>query len=127
MVSCTSLGLSWVSEPIFEKRCETLSNRSISFCISAIMLLSTSWVSSNWIQAMSDDKGVPSWCAVSFAIPAQTWFCSAFRKDEHTSELQSQFHLVCRLLLEKKKDFLHFRLFHPSACGSQSPEHESPR
>src|SRR5689334_3181182 len=23
--------------------------------------------------------------------------------DEHTSELQSQFHLVCRLLLEKKK------------------------
>src|SRR5689334_24519387 len=27
-------------------------------------------------------------------------FC---RSEEHTSELQSQFHLVCRLLLEKKK------------------------
>src|SRR5689334_23980438 len=26
-----------------------------------------------------------------------------FRSEEHTSELQSQFHLVCRLLLEKKK------------------------
>src|SRR5689334_25286881 len=26
------------------------------------------------------------------------------RSEEHTSELQSQFHLVCRLLLEKKKD-----------------------
>src|SRR5438309_8268509 len=29
--------------------------------------------------------------------------CSwAARSEEHTSELQSQFHLVCRLLLEKK-------------------------
>src|SRR5438309_5477684 len=27
----------------------------------------------------------------------------AQRSEEHTSELQSQFHLVCRLLLEKKK------------------------
>src|SRR5689334_24005029 len=28
------------------------------------------------------------------------------RSEEHTSELQSQFHLVCRLLLEKKKQTL---------------------
>src|SRR5689334_23869767 len=28
---------------------------------------------------------------------------AAIRSEEHTSELQSQFHLVCRLLLEKKK------------------------
>src|SRR5689334_23597481 len=28
------------------------------------------------------------------------------RSEEHTSELQSQFHLVCRLLLEKKKTAL---------------------
>src|SRR5689334_23732912 len=28
---------------------------------------------------------------------------SLVRSEEHTSELQSQFHLVCRLLLEKKK------------------------
>src|SRR5689334_24639052 len=28
---------------------------------------------------------------------------AAVRSEEHTSELQSQFHLVCRLLLEKKK------------------------
>src|SRR5689334_23986785 len=27
------------------------------------------------------------------------------RSEEHTSELQSQFHLVCRLLLEKKKPY----------------------
>src|SRR5689334_23385876 len=30
-------------------------------------------------------------------------FTSVGRSEEHTSELQSQFHLVCRLLLEKKK------------------------
>src|SRR5689334_24754624 len=29
--------------------------------------------------------------------------CCFGRSEEHTSELQSQFHLVCRLLLEKKK------------------------
>src|SRR5689334_24604359 len=28
---------------------------------------------------------------------------NSIRSEEHTSELQSQFHLVCRLLLEKKK------------------------
>src|SRR5580704_19638150 len=29
--------------------------------------------------------------------------CCAARSEEHTSELQSPVHLVCRLLLEKKK------------------------
>src|SRR2546430_12536946 len=29
--------------------------------------------------------------------------CSGMRSEEHTSELQSQSNLVCRLLLEKKK------------------------
>src|SRR5690348_17803078 len=29
------------------------------------------------------------------------------RSEEHTSELQSPVHLVCRLLLEKKKPILH--------------------
>src|SRR5689334_24224677 len=33
------------------------------------------------------------------------------RSEEHTSELQSQFHLVCRRLLEKKKE----RLRQPAA------------
>src|SRR5689334_24083228 len=31
------------------------------------------------------------------------------RSEEHTSELQSQFHLVCRLLLEKKKKTINTR------------------
>src|SRR2546429_5468221 len=32
------------------------------------------------------------------------------RSEEHTSELQSRLHLVCRLLLEKKKKLLQVRL-----------------
>src|SRR2546429_3885045 len=31
------------------------------------------------------------------------WFPVQTRSEEHTSELQSRLHLVCRLLLEKKK------------------------
>src|SRR2546429_5010028 len=33
--------------------------------------------------------------------------CMPGRSEEHTSELQSRLHLVCRLLLEKKKTSLH--------------------
>src|SRR5438309_6253978 len=33
------------------------------------------------------------------------------RSEEHTSELQSQFHIVCRLLLEKKKKYIYCILF----------------
>src|SRR5687768_17839264 len=49
---------------------------------------------------------------VNVATPAQLTFCqsqcqqpftqAAQRSEEHTSELQSRLHLVCRLLLEKK-------------------------
>src|SRR3989449_3167153 len=35
---------------------------------------------------------------------AVTWYAGVLpRSEEHTSELQSRLHLVCRLLLEKKK------------------------
>src|SRR5205823_9565426 len=33
-----------------------------------------------------------------------------FRSEEHTSELQSLAYLVCRLLLEKKKDYIGIRV-----------------
>src|SRR2546429_6961333 len=41
-------------------------------------------------------KQTPSEWGVSISIAKQ-------RSEEHTSELQSRLHLVCRLLLEKKK------------------------
>src|SRR2546429_7024507 len=34
------------------------------------------------------------------------------RSEEHTSELQSRLHLVCRLLLEKKKKLIQHLLHH---------------
>src|SRR5689334_23918842 len=37
------------------------------------------------------------------ALPRRDSRVPGKRSEEHTSELQSQFHLVCRLLLEKKK------------------------
>src|SRR2546422_8001058 len=37
------------------------------------------------------------------ALLAVVAFRFAVRSEEHTSELQSRLHLVCRLLLEKKK------------------------
>src|SRR5689334_23911203 len=44
---------------------------------------------------IDDGTGAPAAAPAPAAEPA--------RSEEHTSELQSQFHLVCRLLLEKKK------------------------
>src|SRR5689334_24665898 len=40
------------------------------------------------------------------------------RSEEHTSELQSQFHLVCRLLLEKKNQDA-TRFFHTVSRASR--------
>src|SRR2546422_6641981 len=40
------------------------------------------------------------------------------RSEEHTSELQSRLHLVCRLLLEKKKSFAKRQL--AAACAMNS-------
>src|SRR6266705_2891142 len=37
------------------------------------------------------------------------------RSEEHTSELQSPYDLVCRLLLEKKKPFIFFFFFNDTA------------
>src|SRR5262245_63615439 len=44
--------------------------------------------------------GGPWWCK----LWAPNRATAAARSEEHTSELQSLRHLVCRLLLEKKKD-----------------------
>src|SRR5438876_1254332 len=43
-------------------------------------------------------------CPLPFKEGATTCTAWISRSEEHTSELQSPVHLVCRLLLEKKKD-----------------------
>src|SRR5207237_3658075 len=43
-------------------------------------------------------------------VPLSKYSYLAARSEEHTSELQSHLNLVCRLLLEKKKNKLHVQL-----------------
>src|SRR2546422_4780165 len=57
---------------------------------------------------ISPTSSAPDWIssrrASLFTRRFQTlWQTAAPRSEEHTSELQSRLHLVCRLLLEKKK------------------------
>src|SRR2546422_1456967 len=48
------------------------------------------------VWAISTNNGLPGGCGMPSTCAA------AMRSEEHTSELQSRLHLVCRLLLEKK-------------------------
>src|SRR5437899_5337554 len=61
-----------------------------------ISSLLKSWLSS---KAMSMASSQPLWLQSS----PESGSSSMSRSEEHTSELQSLRHLVCRLLLEKKK------------------------
>src|SRR3712207_7100134 len=54
------------------------------------------------------DRIPPTALSTSSAIPARQE--SVSRSEEHTSELQSRQYLVCRLLLEKKKNELYMEV-----------------
>src|SRR2546429_5827597 len=63
----------------------------------------------------------PGWFVPTSPEPAATDYASQefnqfLRSEEHTSELQSRLHLVCRLLLEKKKKL---------SCGCQAQSQEA--
>src|SRR5438067_8015899 len=58
---------------------------------------------------------VPAASAASSGGRRPTAFSSTARSEEHTSELQSRFDLVCRLLLEKKKEH---QIDQPSAASA---------
>src|SRR5256884_5311819 len=68
--------------------------------------------------------------------PSQKYFARINRSEEHTSELQSRLHLVCRLLLEKKKEhqilskIINFQTFQTSRRDRlpprSSPESHTP-
>src|SRR2546430_8359996 len=58
------------------------------------------------VAGMLGGMGIPV-PAVSAVILTLVEFLGGIRSEEHTSELQSQSNLVCRLLLEKKKIRLH--------------------
>src|SRR2546422_3201876 len=52
--------------------------------------------------------------------PVPIEHADSFRSEEHTSELQSRLHLVCRLLLEKKKTTKSFIQL-PNLCYDATP------
>src|SRR5256884_990184 len=60
-----------------------------------------SWVPSRKNVPKRHKTHLPALLAVGFKT--QSARCLYLRSEEHTSELQSRLHLVCRLLLEKKK------------------------
>src|SRR5699024_11708677 len=57
---------------------------------------------------VQSSNGVAVWwpavamCVLALLAVPRRWYGWAVRSEEHTSELQSRFDLVCRLLLEKK-------------------------
>src|SRR5258708_18151401 len=73
----------------------------------------------------------PSALAAATVLPwranARKCLRSFQRSEEHTSELQSPDHIVCRLLLEKKKDYFpsgsyERTMFAEKLHGDQNPE-----
>src|SRR2546422_5218445 len=61
---------------------------------------------SNWCPAKCTISVIVLRPALPSALTSMTWSqyrTQRRRSEEHTSELQSRLHLVCRLLLEKKK------------------------
>src|SRR3712207_8749042 len=83
--------------------------RSAEFCYTSEL------PGENIIKAYADtnengtqDAGEPFDTATkTYVLPESTPNCEITRSEEHTSELQSRQYLVCRLLLEKKKQSLH--------------------
>src|SRR2546430_4275949 len=56
----------------------------------------------------ADFYGLPRNCATLTLVKEPWQVPESYRSEEHTSELQSQSNLVCRLLLEKKKKKMTF-------------------
>src|SRR5437868_8166815 len=60
-----------------------------------------------WLLAAANLTYLISICLPSVAVWLLRRNAPKMRSEEHTSELQSRFDLVCRLLLEKKKKYHH--------------------
>src|SRR2546427_8362469 len=88
--------------------------RSTLFPYTTLFRSWDAWRTSNVIAAARPGGGAPksgsgfiqrarSSNVKTAATPASAFAATVSRSEEHTSELQSQSNLVCRLLLEKKK------------------------
>src|SRR5699024_12571866 len=80
----------------------TNATHSISIMSSSFMQRGEPAIVDKWTRAkMAIDNGVDLVLELPFVYSCQSAELFALRSEEHTSELQSRFDLVCRLLLEK--------------------------
>src|SRR5699024_12132705 len=87
----------------------TISGASIAAVLTGVLTgpprpCSHSSISSS-VTTLVEAANAPSSCTA--ARPVRTRVDQARRSEEHTSELQSRFDLVCRRLLAKKKYYKH--------------------
>src|SRR5437773_8943174 len=107
---CRGMPYRWyqANRDSIQRSCQTSSAGRPSIVSSGLTKNSISICSNSRVRKMklpgviSLRKALPIW-----AIPNGSFSridCSTLRSEEHTSELQSHHDLVCRLLLEKKKN-----------------------
>src|SRR5205809_1394225 len=73
------------------------------------------------VQPLRSTRGVHLEAVVNRFYPAPQLARATIRSEEHTSELQSRLHLVCRLLLEKKKQpSSHHKISTRNLCTSET-------
>src|SRR5690554_7431451 len=75
-----------------------------SICLTKAPIFHPSILCSCYVQQSHALYFYNNWDADYETTPTKAiWLLLIWRSEEHTSELQSRPHLVCRLLLEKKK------------------------
>src|SRR2546422_9931886 len=94
--------------PIFQEKCEAC-HRPDSIAPMSLMTFAEARPWARSIKARVTDRQMPPW-QIDRTVGIQKFKNDRSltddqveRSEEHTSELQSRLHLVCRLLLEKKK------------------------
>src|SRR5258708_38626629 len=96
VISCINVSLAWQSLSSF-----FFFNDTATTEIYTLSLHDALPILKELLQTNSASRSV--WCAGVVRRGRISCSVTATRSEEHTSELQSPDHLVCRLLLEKKK------------------------
>src|SRR5690554_7521744 len=101
-ISGAGAGLSYIAMSYFTSLWQFyVAGIVVGFTLPACSFLPASVIITNWFEQR---RGMAMGIAMAFTgVYAAIGSTFLPRSEEHTSELQSRPHLVCRLLLEKKK------------------------